>query len=122
MGAGVAVRRRVPSSPERIAADCLLAACLEAKFWAFSGSVVSLFHPGFLTFTLGFGTLSCPNLASAFTVCSRKVSDRLMKLASLSCCPDTEVFFTRSLPARSTRLSFATVVFSLESPTPRDSR
>ena len=122
MGAGTVVLRRVPSSPDRIASDCFCADCLDAKFCACSGSVVSLFHPCFRTLTLGFGMLSCPNRARALTVCSKNVSDRLMKLASLSCCPDTDVFFTRSLPARSTKLSLATVVFSLESPTPLDSR
>mmetsp|Transcript_11241 Transcript_11241/g.27398 ORF Transcript_11241/g.27398 Transcript_11241/m.27398 type:complete len:208 (-) Transcript_11241:463-1086(-) len=59
---------------------------------------------------------------SAFTVCSRNVSDLLMYVASVSAAPVTAVFLMRSDPARSTRLSLDTVVFSAPSPEARDSR
>lgn len=39
------------------------------------------------------------------TVCSRKLSERLMYCASFSACPVTPLFLVRSLPAKSTKLS-----------------
>mmetsp|Transcript_11616 Transcript_11616/g.31667 ORF Transcript_11616/g.31667 Transcript_11616/m.31667 type:complete len:225 (-) Transcript_11616:681-1355(-) len=51
-------------------------------------------------------------LARAVTVCSRNDKDLLMLCASRRVCPVALVFFVRSLPAKSTRFSFASTARS----------
>mmetsp|Transcript_34151 Transcript_34151/g.57383 ORF Transcript_34151/g.57383 Transcript_34151/m.57383 type:complete len:226 (+) Transcript_34151:318-995(+) len=51
-------------------------------------------------------------LDSACTVCSKKVSDLLMYIASFSACPSTFVFLVRSDPAKSTKFILDDITLS----------
>ena len=68
-----------------------------------------------VSFDWRYGVCERPFDDSATTTCSRYVSDRLMYIDSDASAPSVTVFFRRSEPARSTRLSLHLVTTPEES-------
>ena len=68
-----------------------------------------------VSFDWRYGVCDRPLADRAITTCSRYERERLMYIDSAFMSPSVDVFFSRSEPARSTRLSLHRTTFSLDS-------